>query len=384
MIAAVLQTAVYVLSPDRTHVLLMHRDKVSDDVHFGKYLSLGGHVEPGEDVLTCARREVHEESGLTTTDLLFRGTVLWPADGLRHGRAAVLRCDAVRRRRYHFAVADDTFSVTTDAGTITGAAGTGGGPDLLLLHGGPGLSDYMAVLAGETADWRGIHYQQRGLTPSTVDGPYTVARHVADAIAVLDTLGVGQVVVLGHSWGAHLALQVALAAPERVTGVVAVDGLGPSGDGHVPELAAALRARLTPDEAERCALIDGRMAAPDATDADLMASTELLWGSYFAVRADAAPMPAGLRASLACAAGTLGSMLSGELARDAFAGKLANLATPTVVLAGAASPIPVAASEETARLLPHGELVVVPDAGHLPWHERPGCVAEALARVRPA
>jgi 8-oxo-dGTP diphosphatase len=66
VIAAVLQTAVYVLSPDRTQVLLMHRNKQSDDVHLGKYLSLGGHVDPGEDVLTCARREVHEESGLTT------------------------------------------------------------------------------------------------------------------------------------------------------------------------------------------------------------------------------------------------------------------------------------------------------------------------------
>jgi 8-oxo-dGTP diphosphatase len=85
VIAPVLQTAVYVLSPDRTQVLLMRRDKVSDDVHFGKYLSLGGHVEPGEDVLTCARREVHEESGLTTTDLRFRGTVLWTGFGPERG-----------------------------------------------------------------------------------------------------------------------------------------------------------------------------------------------------------------------------------------------------------------------------------------------------------
>jgi 8-oxo-dGTP diphosphatase len=81
VIAAVLQTAVYVLSPDRTQVLLMHRNKQSDDVHVGKYLSLGGHVDPGEDVLTCARREVHEESGLTTTDLVLRGTVLWTGFG---------------------------------------------------------------------------------------------------------------------------------------------------------------------------------------------------------------------------------------------------------------------------------------------------------------
>jgi 8-oxo-dGTP diphosphatase len=81
VIAPVLQTAVFVVSPDRAHVLLMHRDKWSDDVHFGKYLSLGGHVERDEDVLTGARREVYEESGLTATDLTLRGTVMWTGFG---------------------------------------------------------------------------------------------------------------------------------------------------------------------------------------------------------------------------------------------------------------------------------------------------------------
>jgi 8-oxo-dGTP diphosphatase len=83
VIAPVLQTAVFVLSPDRARVLLMHRNKWPDDVHFGKYLSLGGHVERDEDVLTGARREVHEESGLVPTDLVLRGTVLWTGFGPR-------------------------------------------------------------------------------------------------------------------------------------------------------------------------------------------------------------------------------------------------------------------------------------------------------------
>lgn len=81
VVSPILQTAVYVLSPDRTLVLLMHRNKWAEDIHFGKYLSLGGHVDDGEDVLTCARREVHEESGLTVADLDLRGTVLWTGFG---------------------------------------------------------------------------------------------------------------------------------------------------------------------------------------------------------------------------------------------------------------------------------------------------------------
>jgi len=48
VVSPVLQTAVYVLSPDKTHVLLIHRNKLADDVHSGKYLSLGGHVEQAD------------------------------------------------------------------------------------------------------------------------------------------------------------------------------------------------------------------------------------------------------------------------------------------------------------------------------------------------
>lgn len=79
--APILQVAVYVLSPDRERVLLVRREKQPDDVHHGKHLSLGGHVERGEDVATAARREAFEESGLSVTDLVLRGTIFWTGFG---------------------------------------------------------------------------------------------------------------------------------------------------------------------------------------------------------------------------------------------------------------------------------------------------------------
>ena len=79
----ILATLAYVLSPDRTQVLLIHRNKRADDIHFGKYNGLGGKLQPDEDVVTGLRRELHEESGLIADEVLLRGTISWPGFGKR-------------------------------------------------------------------------------------------------------------------------------------------------------------------------------------------------------------------------------------------------------------------------------------------------------------
>ena len=77
----VLGVLVYVLSPDQSQVLLIHRVGRDDDQHLGKYNGLGGKVEPQEDVAAAARREVREEAGIDVTALRLRGTVSWPGFG---------------------------------------------------------------------------------------------------------------------------------------------------------------------------------------------------------------------------------------------------------------------------------------------------------------
>jgi 8-oxo-dGTP diphosphatase len=80
----ILATLGYVLSPDGRRVLLVHRNKRPGDAHLGKYNGLGGKVEPGEDVVSCLRREVREEAGLECDEVVLRGTISWPGFG-KHG-----------------------------------------------------------------------------------------------------------------------------------------------------------------------------------------------------------------------------------------------------------------------------------------------------------
>jgi proline iminopeptidase len=70
----------------------------------------------------------------------------------------------------------------------------------------------------------------------------------------------------------------------------------------------------------------------------------------------------------------------GEL-QSGFADRLAGCEVPVELVVGQRSPLPFAVSEQTAELLPRSRLTIVPDAGHLPWHERPGCVRAALAHL---
>lgn len=55
-------------------------------------------------------------------------------------------------------------------------------------------------------------------------GPYGLAAHERDMVAVLDHFGIERGVVVGHSLGAYIAARVAADHPDRVRAVVLVDG----------------------------------------------------------------------------------------------------------------------------------------------------------------
>src|ERR671926_531588 len=73
----IVATLGYIMSPDGRRVLMIHRNKRPDDLHYGKYNGLGGRLEPGESVVECMRREIREESGLLVEQMALRGTLEW-------------------------------------------------------------------------------------------------------------------------------------------------------------------------------------------------------------------------------------------------------------------------------------------------------------------
>lgn len=55
--------------------LMLYRNKKKDDQNRGKWIGVGGKVEPGETVDACVRREVYEETGMELTSFTRRGII---------------------------------------------------------------------------------------------------------------------------------------------------------------------------------------------------------------------------------------------------------------------------------------------------------------------
>ena len=77
----ILATLGYILSPDKTQVLLIHRNARPEDPAWGKYNGLGGKLEPHEDIWAGMAREIQEEAGIIVTQMSLRGTISWPGFG---------------------------------------------------------------------------------------------------------------------------------------------------------------------------------------------------------------------------------------------------------------------------------------------------------------
>jgi pimeloyl-ACP methyl ester carboxylesterase len=265
------------------------------------------------------------------------------------------------------------FRAKADGGEIVGwVRDAPSKPNALLLHGGPGLSEYLDTLAAELDGLvTTARYQQRGLAPSVVDGDISIEGHIADALAVMDALDWDRPLVIGHSWGGHFALHLAVAQPERIGGLVILDALGAVGDGGIAEFGPNLMRGLSDAARKRIADLDAREESGEPlTEDERREHLALLWPSYFGDPASAPPMP---HMRFGRAGETWASIMAQFEART-LEHMLPTVTAPTLIIHGEKSPIPVAEAHKIAAIMPTAKLVVHEGKGHWPWLEEPGFV----------
>ncbi|GHH15694.1 alpha/beta fold hydrolase [Streptomyces lanatus] len=267
------------------------------------------------------------------------------------------------------------MTVTADDGVRLWASASGQGEPLVLCHGGPGLWDMfedVAEMLGELTTV--VRWDQRGCGRSErCAGPWTTDRFVADLDAVRQHFGLERMALLGHSWGAQLALAYALAHPERVSTLVYVagTGIGPV-DEWRPAYEENLVARLGEDP-ERLA----RWRELPEGDRE---RAVLQWSAEFEDRARALDH-AGRMADPWFGINTECNVaLNAEnRRRPGLYAACRALDLPVLIVDGARDIRPRSAVDSLERALPRADRVILPDAGHLPWVEDPKGFREAVA-----
>ncbi|MEU1476429.1 alpha/beta fold hydrolase [Streptomyces sp. NPDC005760] len=276
------------------------------------------------------------------------------------------------------------MTVTTEDGIRLWASrsGAGEGDPLVLCHGGPGLWDMfedMAALLDDRATV--IRWDQRGGGRSQrCAGPWTADRFVNDLDAVRRHFGLDRMALLGHSWGAQLALGYTLARPERVSALVYVSGTGidPVSLWHDSYL-ESLTARLGEDP-ERLA----RWRELPRRDPE---RAILQWTADFADREHALEHARRLADPWFEINHEGNKALNAETRRTWGTPDLrtacASLDVPVLIIDGAEDIRPRWAVDSLEEALPRVRRVVLPRAGHLPWVEDPEGFVDALGAVPP-
>lgn len=229
------------------------------------------------------------------------------------------------------------------------ADGPADAPAALLLHDLTGDRRVWRALANDmSGEFRAITPDLRGFGesgwPPGGDAP-SMRDYAADLAALLDGEGVARCALIGAGFGAEVALEFALAEPERAR-LLVLSGVAPA-PGH-PAWDEAARAH------ERRRAEEGRLAARFGMDraASLAASTLRGAEARAALRARYCALDADAFAAAHRARAAWGDALP----------RLALLDAPALVTAGANDPL-LAAARLLAETLPRGRLETLPDCG---------------------
>ena len=258
------------------------------------------------------------------------------------------------------------------AGPLAAWEWPGGAPATLLLHGIGNYGRVWEFVAEAVAGrLRLVAPDARGHGASVApEAGYAPEEFVADAIAVLDALGIERPVVAGHSMGGAHAMLLAALHPERVRALALVDvgpEIGREGGDRAQRLSQGRPDRL-PDEAAALAYLhETSPGYSDAVYANRMAHV-------FAREADGALVWRSRKASLL-------QILGGPHRSEEAWRWLAQLAMPVLVVRGTRSPsLSAATYARMLETIPHVTGLEL-DAGHNVQLDRPRELADAIVAL---
>jgi proline iminopeptidase len=262
--------------------------------------------------------------------------------------------------------------------------GPNAGLPVLVLHGGPGLDhhefgDYLDPLTDRGIRLLLVDLRAQGRSEPTPPETWTLERMAQDVIMLARAMGLERYAVLGHSYGAFVALQNAVDYPGMATRTIVSGGIASAK--YLDAVEASLQ-RFEPAELRE------RVAASWARETDVRTQEDIAslmhdqWPFHLADPSDPRIEEFERR--------TAGSVFAPDVLRrfatQSYGGieledRLGVVTQPVLVLAGRHDrTCPVAASERMIELLPNAELHVFEHSAHMTFVEEPEAFLEAVGR----
>jgi len=267
----------------------------------------------------------------------------------------------------------------------------GHGQAIIVLHGGPDFDQaYLLPELDRLADgYRLIYYDQRGRGRSAEHvqpDDVTMASDVDDLDRVRQHYKLESATLLGHSWGAVLALEYALRHPTHVSHLVLMNP-APASTSDLVVFRKAYVEQLGADMQRQREIVAG--AAYKAGDPDAVSARYRIHFKHALKRPeDYEKLMARMKAAFASQGkdGILEARaVEDRLMRDTWdvedydlLPKLRTLAIPTLVFTGDSDLIPGEIGAHIAHAIPNARLVMLKDCGHFAYLECPGDVRRAF------
>jgi len=245
----------------------------------------------------------------------------------------------------------------------------GEGPPIVLVHGfASALDTWRGVSKELVKKHRVIALDLKGFGwSSRPEGDYSPAAEAQIVLALMDQRNVKQAVVVAHSWGSSVALEMALQAPERVTRLALYDAW--VYEEQLPTTFLWARATGVGE-----ALFDLFYAErPDDKIARAFYDPQKYVNEKFVEEVERALDRPGTTAAALAA-------VRGQQYADVQK-RYAQIKQPVLLLWGREDEVTLLPfGERLARDLPHAHLVVYPHCGHFPMIEAAGPSTEELVK----
>lgn len=253
---------------------------------------------------------------------------------------------------------------------------------LIAVHGGPGgAHDYLQPLTA-LADERAILlYDQLDCGNSDRPGDpahWTVQRFTDEVDSLRAALGIGRFILLGHSWGAVIALEYAARGSADLAGVVFASPLI-----STPRWVADNLAHRRGLPAEVRAALDRHEAAGTVDSAEYRAAIAAMMRRHFCRLRDEPPEVMRLFRKLnldlyKALWGDNEFVCTGALRDYDGSTLLPKVAAPALFVCGEFDESTPEANRDFAALVPGAKVSIIPGASHTPMFENPAAFLTAL------